>query len=388
MQIYKNRLILHIKDIALYSITYITAVPVTLIICGSVNSASAAVQPPPWRWVKDTAGASLTSEYFSSTANYGDTRGGFLRLGGDNSITTWESELRARYAIKEWASPYIGFGFGSTSAVFPTTEKSNAGLTDIHLGADFRIQYSWIRVFPQIEVSYPVMATDPLQTLPLTSEGVPWMRASVFLQKPLRYFAPYIHGGIKIPGEGLAKLFLYGAGAEVPVGDHFVLGGGIEGEESLIGDNLTAAERDVLTTASMSGSHRYWVYNPALLEARAWVRFRPDPRVWIRAGYAKTLNGIRAAEGQSIFFSLTFNVPWEDLASKTGNSKSDFSKTEPVKSEVSTSELPMTDLPKPVNQKLKSTKPSKKVFVPDDEVNGPNQIDPSLDETEKIMEDL
>jgi hypothetical protein len=269
------------------------------------------VQAPPWKWAQGSIGASLVTDYFTSSANYDNARGSYQRLIGDNNVASWSTEVRARYGIREWFSPYVGVGFANTNVVDVATERSNSAVSDVHAGADFRIQTRWIRIFPQIEGSFPTDKTNPSQTTPLTSDGVPWLRASVFFQKPMRYLAIYAHGGVRIPGEGLAKLLLYGAGAEVPLGDLFVIGGGIEGFETVMKDSLTQAERERTSNLSLGGSHMFWSYNPALIEGRIWARFRPDPRVWVRAGYAKTIDGIRTAEGQSFNLTLSFNAPWE-----------------------------------------------------------------------------
>lgn len=267
-------------------------------------SASAALQTPPWAWNQGSFGFSESTEYFQSSANYSDSRGSFERLSGDSNATAWQNEFRGRYAFTPWLSTYAGFGLSSIRVTDLTTQKSNSGLTDVHAGADFNLGTKWVRLIPEIEAGYPLDPSNRSQTVPLTNEGVPWLRASLFAQKPFRFVSVFGHAGFKIPGQGLAKLFLYGLGSEVALGRYFKIGAGLDGYESVLSDDLSATERQRLSTNAMGGSHLFNAYNPALIQAQLWVGLKPVPSMTIRGGYAKTVNGIRAAEGQA--FTLSF----------------------------------------------------------------------------------
>jgi opacity protein-like surface antigen len=283
----------------------ITGLTITLL---PIKSVHAAVQTPPWIWTQGSLGISTTTEYFQTSANYSTSRGEFERLVGNNKATAWQNDFRGRYAFTRWMSTYAGMGYSNVRVVDIAADKNNAGLSAFNMGADFLVTSKWLRLIPEIEVGYPIDPASSTQKVPLTNEGVPWMRASAFIQKPFRFLNVYGHAGLRIPTQGLAKTFLYGAGAELAFANFMKIGGGIEGYETVLSDDLTEAERNRTSTNSMGGSHLFWAYNPALLEARAWVGFKPVPALTIRAGYAKTLNGVRSAEGQAFLLTLAYNA--------------------------------------------------------------------------------
>lgn len=284
--------------------------------------AQAATELPPWRWGQGSFGLSSTTEYFSTNANYDKTRGSFEKLPNGNSFSSFESKLRARYGLTRQWSIYGGLGFGYSRAVDPLYERTNSSVTDVFAGADFNLPLKWIRLIPELQLGYPIYQLDPNTKTPLTSEGVGYFRATLFAHKAFKRIEFFGHGGIYIPAEGLAKRFVYGAGVDIPLGSVIAIGGGIEGYETAISDELTATERAKLTTAADVGSYRFHAYNPALMEAQGWVRFRPDRSLMIRAGYSKSINGVRSAEGQSFLLTLTFNTPGSNRSSsreqKTG----------------------------------------------------------------------
>lgn len=288
---------------------FFRAWPIALAATVFSQPVAAAVELPPWWWNQGSYGLSATTEYFRTTANYDETRGSFQRLPNDNTFSTFETKLRARYGLTSRWSLFTGFGFAQVRAVDPLNEKTNSAVTDVFAGADFLLPLKWIRLVPEIQAGYPITAIDTKSTNPLTSEGVGYVRATLFARKVFKHLELFGHGGLYVPAEGLAKRFEYGTGLDVRLGSSISVGGGIEGYETAMPDELSLAERSKVTSAADAGSYRFYAYNPALLEAQAWIRFQPDRSLLIRAGYGKTLNGIRSAEGQSFLLTVSFNIP-------------------------------------------------------------------------------
>lgn len=272
-------------------------------------------ESPPSAWNPGSLGFSTTSEYFTSNANYDETRGSFSKLPTGNSFSVFETRARARYAFTHAVSAFGGLGFAQSRAIDTTNEKTNSNVTDVFVGADFQLIRRWWRVVPEIEMSFPLDEPTRGQIVPLTSDGVWYTRAGVFLFKPYKYFRMESYLGFIYPGEGLAKRFLYSLLAETAV-KGFSLGGGIAGTETLLVDEKSSAERTAIHALANAGSRKYWAYNPALLEARAWLGYRIDRAFTVRLGYGKTLNGVRSAEGQSILLSLAYNSPGDKVAGR------------------------------------------------------------------------
>ncbi|MEK7355835.1 MAG: hypothetical protein AAB250_05270, partial [Bdellovibrionota bacterium] len=248
-------------------------------------------------------------------------------------------------------------------------EKTNANVTDFFLGANFQMVRRWWRVIPEFEMSLPLESASPTQTVPLTSEGVWSTRAGVFLFKPYKHFRFESYLGFLYLGEGLSKRLLYSLLAESAFGG-FSFGGGIAGVETILSDEKTQVDRAITQALADAGSRRYWAYNPALLEARAWFGFRVDRSFVVRLGYAKTLNGMRTAEGSTILLSLAYNSPGDKSAGRAAREGT----------------APLKPLPQDGFQADPETT-DPEIFDPNaDPVVAPQPKSNQLDETEKIIE--
>lgn len=266
-------------------------------------------ETPPSAWNKGSMGLQAESEYFSSRANYGESRGSFESLALSNMWTSFENRVKARYGFTNRVSLYGGLGASAESATSANVTRNNSAVNEVFAGVDFLLVRRWWRVVPEFEASYPTDATKRLQTNPLTSDGAAYANLGVFLFKPYRYVRFESYLGFHLPGEDLAKRFMYSLGAEIAAFGAFTFGGAVQGYESVLSDGQSNAERKLTQATADATSGRFWSYNPALLEAKGWVGLRFDRSFGMRLGYAKTLNGVRAAEGQSVLLSLNYNTP-------------------------------------------------------------------------------
>lgn len=284
---------------------------------GFSSSAFAYTVPeaPPSAWNRGSFGIQTSDEYFFSHANYGDSRGEYQSLANNQKWSSFENRIKIRMGFTDVVSVYGGLGADASSATTysaatnSTTDKSNSNINEVYAGLDFLLARRWWRVVPEIELSYPTDETQRLQTSPLTSDGVPYANLGVFLFKPYRYLRFEGYLGFHIPGSQLATRFMYNLGTEVALFGAFSVGAAVQGYESVVSDGTSSAERKLTQASADATSGRFWTYNPALLEAKAWVGLRFDRSFGLRLGYAKTLNGVRTAEGQSVLLSLYFNTP-------------------------------------------------------------------------------
>jgi hypothetical protein len=338
-------------------------------------SAVEAYEPPPLSWIQDSWGTSMTGEYFSTNTNYDQTRGSFTRLVGNNTLTNFTSHVRGRYGLTTSTALFTGFGFAQTNVKDALGERAGSSITDLTIGADFILWRRWFKAIVEAQGGYPIDAVDRQQKKPLTSDGVPFGRIGLFVYKPFRQFRLTGYAGVDYPTEGLSKKFLYQIYGEIPV-RQFLIGGGVNGYEAFLADSLSQAERQATPIVANAQSLRFYAFEPALLEARGWVGFRPSKSWSIRAGYAKTLNGLRTAEGQSFIFSLAFNA--KDLfGTSVETLEEDARSVSPdanfVSDRETTDQSLFRDEPPP--------KPKRIVAPP----KTPGAID-SLDQTEKLLE--
>lgn len=290
---------IYLFDLILFAIVSATALHA---------GALTAPETPPSAWSKDSVGVQTQSEYFFSHANYGESRGSFENLSTSNKWSSFENRLKTRYGFTNAISLFGGIGASASTATNFGVDRNNSAVNEVFAGVDFLLARRWWRVVPEFEASYPTDQTTKLQTNPLTSNGAAYANLGVFLFKPYRYLRFEGYLGFHLPGEDLAKRFVYSLGAEIAMFGAFTVGGAVQGYESVVADATSNAERKLTQATADATSERFWAYNPALLEAKGWIGLRFDRSFGVRLGYAKTLNGVRTAEGQSVLLSLYYNT--------------------------------------------------------------------------------
>jgi hypothetical protein len=285
------------------------AIAFTALILATPSAARAvrAYEPPPPGWVADTYRFSGHFDYFTSKANYEQDRGGYHRLIGDSNIAIMDTKLRARYAVSNKVSIFTGIGYANVKAIDPLKEKTNSQLTDLNAGVSYSVLTKWMRLVPELQAGLPLDASSATQDKPMTSDGVFYGRIGVFGFKPMKYLRLQGYAGFHWPSV-LSKRFLYEITGEVPLGSKFLVGGGMNGHETWLGDGEAETLRRSAALRANAGSFRYYSYNPSLTELRAWAGWIVDRQFIVRAGLAKTINGIRSAEGQSFLISAIFGT--------------------------------------------------------------------------------
>jgi hypothetical protein len=279
----------------------------------SQNVAASPIEAPPWTWRKGSFGISNTTEYFTTSANFGPARGEFTRLFGENSLTDFNSWLRGRYAFWSKFSMYGGLGLSQVRALDQFSEKTNSSLTEAFLGGHFTVWRNWLLMVAELECGMPLGAGGPFasfsktQSTPLVSDAAYYARAILHMRRNLWRAQLFGYAGVHLPTEGLAKRLLYGVFAEIPLGDFMMVGGGMDGHEVILNDELTLAERLITQVSANAGSQRFRSFDPAVLRARGWVGFKPGKTIEIRAGYLQTITGLREANGSSFTLNLVFS---------------------------------------------------------------------------------
>ncbi len=265
-----------------------------------------AYELPPTSWEANSFGASVTGEYFFSNANYDQKRGSYTRLPGGNNFSNFTTHVRGRYGLTRSLGGFLSAGYARTQVEDAFGTRSGTSLTDLSAGFDYILTRRWIKLIAEGQAGYPMDFVEPGQTSPLTSEGVPFGRFGLFAFKPFRSVRLDGYFGLEYLGGGMASRALYQANIEFPL-RKFLIGAGISGYEAITADQKSYAER--ISTAVLAGgsSLRYSAHEPALTEARAWIGFQPTKAIQARIGAAKTINGLRSAEGQSFVFALAFN---------------------------------------------------------------------------------
>ena len=266
-------------------------------------------EPPPWRWDKGLWRLSLQTSYFFTEANY-ETRGIVDRLPGDNSYRLAALGARARYHLLQKVSVYFGGGFAQALSQDPTLEREKTAFTDAVFGADWllaREANGVADLVAELEGSFAIDQIDVDTTDALTNDGVNFLKALLFAHKSFPWFNIQGHVGGKFRAEGLASLLLWGVGAEKPLGKRYLLGAGVEGYETLGGDEVSEADRKTLTDRVNAGSFAFYSFDPALIEARAWAGWNPINAGQLRVGYGRTFNGVRSAAGQTVFLQLSYD---------------------------------------------------------------------------------
>jgi len=306
-------------------VTLLSLTPVVILLLASQAFAVTANEAPPISWSGHSFGLSYSGEYFMTNANYGQSGGSYAGLPNGSSFTTFESHLRARYNLNSQISLFGGTGISTVRAVdnVYNNNKTNTNLTDIFIGGDYELTKKYLHIVPELMSGYPVDHTDPNQYAPLTSDGVAYVRAGAFIFKPFKNWRLGTYLGVNQPLEALATRVLYEATFDMRLFSIFSWGLGIDGYQAVISDSTSFANRYTTQQKADATSERFYSYNPALTEARAWIGYRPDKSFWLRIGYAQTLNGVNTAQGESILLSIAYNSPSNSSGDSSRASKID-----------------------------------------------------------------
>lgn len=335
---------------------------------------------PPPGWREDAYSFSFSSEYFSSSSNFNDGRGSYSSLPNGNNFTSFENRGLIRYATNDQWAIFGATGFTQSHAVDNTAslDKTNGTFTDVSLGTDYLMRRRWMNVVSELQVSWPLDTNDTTRTTPLTNDGVPTIRLGAFLFKRYQTFRLESYLGFYAPTSDLAKRFVYSLLGEAALFSTFTVGGGIDGYESVLADGQTSTTRANLIANTDAGDARFAAWNPAVTEARLWLGLRPDRGFAIRLGYLKTINGVRAANGQSLLLSLSLNTP--GLRERFDNRDTNRTTTTPVPSPVTAPvSQPETDSRADTPAALSPTATDE--FIPES-----GTTEKKIDETEKMIE--
>jgi hypothetical protein len=318
------------------------SIALAILVASAAHATGTVPDTPPPAWNRNTMSFTAVGDYFTSHANYDQTRGSFTHLNNGNQFSNAEMRLRGRYAFTNQFMVFVGADSAQTREVDNSVEKINSEFTGATLGVDYALFRNWIRVVPEIEFIFPTDATDVHQTAPLSGDGVLAARAGTFLFRRYEHFRIESYLGFHFPDAGLSKKFMYSILAEVAFPHGFSLGGGIDGYETVLVDDSTFALRMNTINRSSAGSERFWSYNPSVMEAKFWLAYRPIRTFAVRLGFAQTINGVNTAQGQTYMLSLSFNTPGDkerateahdDAIPETKNFKTEPEKTEPEKAE-------------------------------------------------------
>jgi len=262
---------------------------------------------PPWRLKPKIWKLSTQTSYFTTDANYAQQRGTYADLSGDNSLTLLEQRTRARYNFNRRVSVFGGFDFTKVDTRSADFDRSNTNVSGVRLGLNYDLGQKWVRWIAEVEGFF---STDPIDVdtqEALTNDGVASVRAEMFAFRPFRWAYVFAHAGLLYRDEGLATLGLWGIGFEKPFSDRYLVGAGLDGYETVIGDELRLSDRQQIIERVNGGSFRFYSYDPALIEARAWVGWNPSDPWQLRFGGGHTLNGVRSAAGLNLFLSLAYS---------------------------------------------------------------------------------
>jgi hypothetical protein len=277
-------------------------------------AATTAPDRPARQWREGSLSVSTQSEFFSTNANYSDSRTSYERLASDSNLSSLETRAKVRYGWSRSIAVFSGLGLNYIRALDPVQDKTNSAFTDVSFGANFQLPWQepwqkWFRLVPEFEISLPFDKTQTGQTVPMTNDGVAYVRTGTFLFKRINRFNLDAYLGMHYPLEELATRIFYNASFEMQLKKGFTLGSGLAGYESVLSDKSTYTKRLPTYSSASAGSQRFWAYNPALLEMRGWVGFLPTKDFAFRLAYTRTLNGIRTAAGQSVILSAVINFP-------------------------------------------------------------------------------
>ncbi len=274
-------------------------------------SAQAYLETPPLYWHEGYFRISTSGSFTTTDANYDSNRGSFTSLPNGASVTHYQIQPRLRYSLNKKWSFYSGFSYSSvlakSNAISATAERSNSQIADAHLGTSVILPFRWARAIAELEGSFAIDSVNSQRTDALVHDGVSYGRISLFAFKSFPWFKLYTHLGFKYRDEGLAALGLWAFGIEKSWARSVLIQAGVQGSETLMGDQLVSSDRTAVTDRVLQGSHLFYAYNPASLEGQLTLGYSPTPAWQTKLGYSQSFNGTNAAQTSQIFASVSFD---------------------------------------------------------------------------------
>jgi hypothetical protein len=282
---------------------YLVGLAVTLLPQVHAN----ALNNPPWRWNPNVWRISMAGNYVHTNQNYDIEAGNFVELPSGNYLETYEFFPRARYNFSRSFSLYAGLNGSDVTTQTGGRLRKKSSVNEVVLGADALLYKGWAHLIASVEGGYPIFQIDTLTNDPLSSDGVWYAQGQLFLYRPWGLINSYAQLGFRGRGEGVAQLFLYEFGLELPFSRNFLIGTGVGGASTAVKDELTSTERTTVTSRVNGGSHYYYAHDPEWIEWQAWAGFSPVKSWQVKGGYAQTFNGRNAAQYGKVFLSLSFD---------------------------------------------------------------------------------
>ena len=274
-------------------------------------SAHAYVEPPPFRFREGYFRLSGMASYYQTNSNYTETRNEEQNLASGNALQEATARLKARYNLTDRWSAYLGGEFvdvRSHNSAILNPDKDNPAVTYGFGGIDVALFTGSWRLVAELEGGYDFDVATYSRTSALGSDGANYGKLTAYLMKPLGgWMNALASAGAKYRDQGLATQFLWSAALEKPFLRRFLVGAGVDGYESIIGDALRLNDRKQMLDRVNGGSYRHDAFNDALIEAAAWVGWAPISSLQIKIGYQQSLTGQRSAAGQEGFLTASWN---------------------------------------------------------------------------------
>jgi hypothetical protein len=252
------------------------------------------------------------TDYFTTDANYSNDGGSFEHMPSGYSITNLTSSMRAGYDFSSDLSIFGLLNYGYTMTSDPAYDRTNSGVSDIGLGAQYILMTSPFVLIPDFEFFFPLFKIDEATDEALIGDGALSARLGTWLQKDISFFVLEGYLGFQYRDDGRSGLLKWQAGGYVPIRS-FKIGASAGGYQSVLDDEFKdlPIARTRVTNRVNAGSLRYYNVNASLVEARAWLSY-DFSFLSIQAFYNRSLTGENNAEGQSFGAAISFAFGGDD----------------------------------------------------------------------------
>ena len=249
-----------------------------------------------------------STNYFSTNANYSSGGGTYQNIPNGGHYDNVRLDILGRYDYSNQLSIKTGFGFARAASHDAQFDRTNTGLTDIYIGAQYHYLKSptW-NLFPEAWFGYPLFRVGSSTTAPLIDEGAMYLQLGAWLMRRYGSWEPYGYLGFRYQDEGRASLLPFNIGTRYKLA-YTWLGLEFEGYQRLTSDSRTSAEKALITTGYNGGSLRYYSTNPSLWELRAYAEGWLSQDLHLKVGAAQTLNGRSTAAGWTVFATLSIDL--------------------------------------------------------------------------------
>lgn len=243
--------------------------------------------------------------YYKTSTNF-DAGGSTAGLASGNYLLYTDLSAEVRYVINSNVGLIAGLQITNSESDDAIATRKNSNLSYLHLGLDYLFEKGRSYLFfMELLLSYPLEKISSDTDSALNSDGAIELKPQATMVFYKEGYSPYASLGLNYRTEGLSTLLTFMLGAEIEF-ERMGLGGNLNGFFSILGDQKTQEERELLNHNVNAGSARFNAFNPGLIDADVYMKYYVSKDFIVKGNISYAVSGVNYAQGMRIGASVVW----------------------------------------------------------------------------------